>query len=205
MLHLATVEPSTLALLKALLALDALKHVRLVGGTALALQLGHRKSIDLDLFGELNMNEFETNNPFGKNFKLERIRNTPNIKIYLINNVKVDVVNYSYHWLESPVIENEIRLASLMDISAMKLSAITGRGTKKDFIDLSVLLEKFSLKQIMQFYLEKYFDGSEFMVLKSLGYFKDAEEDEMPEMLINKSWSQVKKEITSAIQKYLIT
>jgi hypothetical protein len=73
----------------------------------------------------------------------------------------------------------------------MKLSAITGRGTKKDFVDLSFLLEKYSLKQIMNHYLDKYPDGSEFLVVKSLGYFSDAEEDEMPVMLIKKSWEQV--------------
>jgi len=202
MLHITTVEPKALALLNQLMALDALGKTRLVGGTALALQLGHRNSIDFDLFGELKMDFLETSNPFGKERKVEQIRNTPNIKIYLIDGIKVDIVNYGYKWLDSPVTDNNLRLATTRDIAAMKLSAITGRGTKKDFIDLSFLLQNFSLRQMMNFYLEKYPDGSEFLVLKSLGYFMDAEENEMPEMIIKKSWPQVKKEIAAALQKY---
>ena len=202
MLHITTVEPKTLALLKQLLALDVLENARLVGGTALALQIGHRKSIDLDFFGELKMDLLETGNLFGVERKVEQLRNTPNIKIYLIDGIKVDVVNYTYKWLDSPILESHLRLASLKDIAAMKLSAITGRGTKKDFIDLSFLLNSYSLKEMMNFYLEKYHDGSEFLVLKSLGYFQDAEESEMPEMIIKKSWAQVKKEIVAALQQY---
>jgi len=203
MLHLSAVESSTLALLKSLMPLVALKEARLVRGTALALQMGHRKSVDLDFSGELDIEIFDVSNPFGQEYEVERIRNTLNIKIYLINEIKVDVVNYQYHWLEDEVQEENLRLASIKDISAMKLSAITGRGTKKDFIDLSFLLDKFSLKQMMKYYLDKYHDGSEFLVLKSLGYFKDAEDDAMPEMIINKNWEQVKSEITYAVKIYL--
>lgn len=149
MLFTSTVESKTLALLKELMSFDFLKDTWLVGGTALALQLGHRKSIDLDFFGSIDTDLFEVGNPFGIDYSVERIGNTKNIKIYLINGIKVDIVNYPYHWLENQVIEKELRLASIKDISAMKLSAITGRGTKKDFVDLSFLLEKYSLKQIM--------------------------------------------------------
>jgi hypothetical protein len=113
------------------------------------------------------------------------------------------MVNYQYPWLGEEILVEGIRLNTIKDIGAMKLSAITGRGTKKDFIDLSVLLEKFSLKELMNSYLTKYRDGSEFLVLKSLGYFNDAEEDEMPEMIIEKSWEQVKSEIKSALRNYV--
>ena len=62
-------------------------------------------------------------------------------------------------------------LAQMEDIAAMKLSAVTGRGTRKDFIDISFLLQHFSLKRMLGFYMQKYYDGSEFLVLKSLTYF----------------------------------
>ena len=156
MLHTATVEPEALALLKELMSFDFLKDTRLVGGTALALQLGHRKSIDLDFFGELPLDRFGTEKLFPHNWTVEQIRNTENIKIYLINGIKVDMVNYQYPWINGLVKDGGIRLASFRDIGAMKLSAITGRGTKKDFIDLSFLLERISLKEMMRDYLVKY-------------------------------------------------
>ena len=65
-------------------------------------------------------------------------------------------------------------MASKKDIAAMKLNEITGRSFKKDFIDLYFLMNDFTLKQMLGFYKEKYFDGSEFMVIKSLSYFKEA-------------------------------
>jgi predicted nucleotidyltransferase component of viral defense system len=203
MLFTSAVEPETLALLRELMTFDFLKETRLVGGTSLALQLGHRKSIDLDFFGNLPSDRFDREELFPTEWSIERIRNTQNIKVFLINGIKVDMVNYQYPWLGEEILVEGIRLNTIKDIGAMKLSAITGRGTKKDFIDLSVLLEKFSLKELMNSYLTKYRDGSEFLVLKSLGYFNDAEEDEMPEMIIEKSWEQVKSEIKSALRNYV--
>ncbi len=84
----------------------------------------------------------------------------------------------------------------------MKLSAITGRGAKKDFTDLYFLLKEFSLKKMVQLYEEKFADGSAFMVLKSLVYFEDAENDEMPEMLMPASWEMIKKTVTQHHRKY---
>ncbi|MCC5931159.1 MAG: nucleotidyl transferase AbiEii/AbiGii toxin family protein [Cyclobacteriaceae bacterium] len=181
---------------------DAIKNARLVGGTALALHIGHRKSIDLDLFGELNMDVFNTGYPFGNDVQAVNIRNTQNIKIFIINNIKVDIVNYTYPWLEDQYMEDDIRLATLSDISAMKLAAVTGRGTKKDFIDISFLLDSISLKNMMANYLKKYHDGSEFMVLKSLTYFADAENDPMPNMLSQRSWQETKNIILKAVKDF---
>ena len=202
MLYVSAFESKALALLRQLMTLEFLKDTML-GGTALALQIGHRKSIDLDIFGKVAMEIFETELPFPPELKIEQIRSTQNIKVYIINGIKVDIVNYMYPWLDKPVVKEGLRLASEKDIAAMKLAAITGRGTKKDFIDLSFLLERSSLEQIMKYYLTKYRDGSEFLVVKSLGYFNDAEKDEMPEMIMKKSWDQVKAEINFALKKYV--
>jgi hypothetical protein len=70
----------------------------------------------------------------------------------MIENIKVDIVNYPYSWLDEMICENDIVLATDKDIAAMKLAAITNRGTKKDFIDLYFLLKKYTLKQILSFY-----------------------------------------------------
>ena len=85
----------------------------------------------------------------------------------------------------------------------MKLAAITGRGTKKDFIDLFFLLKYYSLKEILNFYKQKYHDGSEFLVLKSLSYFADADTDEALNMLKLANWEKVKSFIKKTLNDYL--
>lgn len=101
------------------------------------------------------------------------------------------------------VVDNGLRLAGLKDIAAMKLSAVTGRGTKKDFIDIYFLLQHFTLSDMLQHYRNKYADGSEFLVLKSLTYFDDAELEQEPVMLVDISWQEVKRTILANHKEYL--
>lgn len=199
MLHLSTIEPSTLELLKKLQQLPELRETRLVGGTALALQLGHRKSIDLDFFGTVSCSTQELVDAIKDVATLTILKESSHIHIYLIDGIKVDVVNYKYPWLDKVVLKQGIRMASFRDIAAMKITAVVGRGTKKDFIDIAFLLRRFSLDEILSFYSEKYNDGSIFMAMKSLVYFDDAENDPMPDMFVNQSWEQVKEYILSKI------
>ena len=174
----------------------------LVGGTALALQIGHRKSVDLDLFGEIDFENLNTYEIF-KNFRtVHSLKTSKNINIYNIDNVKVDFVNYSYPWLQNQVLSSEIRLAGLEDIAAMKLAAITGRGSRKDFIDIYFLLQKYSLSEMLNFYKKKYFDGSEYQVLKSLTYFTDAEDDASVEIIKDISWSKIKTYIFDVVNEH---
>ena len=195
MLQLSAIEQNTFELLKKLQKLPLLAKTRLVGGTALALQIGHRKSIDLDFFGELDFEIQELIDSIKEFADLTILSESKNIHIYSINGIKVDFVNYKYPWIDDAISEDDILLAGIKDIAAMKISAIIGRGTKKDFIDIAFLLQKFSLKDILDFYSSKYNDGSIFTAMKSLTYFDDAEGDIMPDMLIKKSWKQAKKEI----------
>lgn len=203
MLYYKTVDPPTLDILRRLFQLEIFKKMRLVGGTSLALQLGHRKSIDIDLFGSLEADDFAVSDALRSFQGVTTIRKTENISIYSIEGIKVDIVNYTYPWLSHVKEENGIKLAQMEDIAAMKLSAITGRGTKKDFVDISILLQYFSLKEMLEFYLQKYYDGSEFLVLKSLGYFEDAELDPEPVMLHKLDWQQTKANVISALKGYL--
>ncbi len=78
-----------------------------------------------------------------------------------------------------------------------------GRGTKKDFIDLFFLLKQFTLEQLIEFYKDKYPDGSTFMILKSISYFDDAELEIIPKMLIDTKWENVKKTILNELGKYI--
>ena len=162
MLHLQTVDAKTLELLKRLMQIDEFHELNLVGGTALALQIGHRKSIDLDLFGRFEIDEYRLASVLGEFDSVKLLNKTANIKTFVINEIKVDFVNYPYPWLEPCLLTNGIRLANLKDIAAMKLSAITGRGTKKDFIDIFTLFDYFTLPEMFQYYRKKFPDGAEF-------------------------------------------
>ncbi|MBO4601871.1 MAG: nucleotidyl transferase AbiEii/AbiGii toxin family protein [Salinivirgaceae bacterium] len=201
MLHYETIDARTLDLLKRLLAIPEFHNLRLVGGTALALQLGHRISVDLDLFGSVDVDINRTIDLLNDFSNVQVQGSTKNMMFFSIEGVKVDIVNYPYEWIDNQVEEDGLRLAAVNDIAAMKLSAITNRGTKKDFVDLYFLLERFSLNELVDLYTNKYPDGQLFFVLKSLAYFEDAEEQPMPKMLIDTDWVDVKKRIIDSVQK----
>jgi len=203
MLQYQTIEPRVLELLKKLLQIDEFRELRLVGGTSLALQIGHRNSIDIDMFGTLEADEFEIDKILNKIGSITVLKKTKNINIYLIDGIKVDLVNYHYPWLGETIIEDNLRLAGAKDIAAMKLAAITGRGTKKDFIDLNFLLQFYTLEEMLGFYKLKYNDASEILALKSLTYFEDADNEEDPRMLMSMNWGNVKELITLSIKEYL--
>jgi len=179
-----------------------LADTRLVGGTALALHLGHRLSIDLDLFGKINSDILTETLRAEKFETFDVVFENKVIKHYMINQIKVDVVKYDYYpWLEDVIVENEIKLAGMKDIAAMKLGAITNRGSRKDFIDLFFLLKTFSLKEIFDFYATKFPDSTPFLTFRSLVYFDDADKEDMPHMLIPTTWEEVKKCITAEVKK----
>jgi len=180
MLHYNTIEKHTLELLKKLQQTPIFSELRLVGGTSLALQIGHRISVDLDLFGNLDADEIAISSTLSEYGHVTRLRKTQNIHVFLINGVKVDLVNYPYPWLNELLVKDNLKLAAILDIAAMKIAAVTGRGSKKDFVDIYFLLKQMRLMDMLNAYDKKYQDGSRFMALKSLIYFEDAEEDEMP-------------------------
>lgn len=92
-------------------------------------------------------------------------------------------------------------MLSKKDIAAMKLNAIAGRGSKKDFIDLYFLLDDFSLVEMLSFYKQKYDDGSVFMVQKSLTYFEDADEQQQQQMFLDFDWEACKQKIIKEVIK----
>lgn len=119
-----------------------------------------------------------------------------------MRDVKVDVVNYNYPWIDEAVMDSGIQLASPKDIAAMKVNAVIGRGTKKDFVDIYFLLQHYSFERLMQFYLEKYSDGSEYRALLSMTYFGDADLQPMPYMFSDVSWEEIKKRILQEVEEY---
>ncbi|HKK57979.1 MAG TPA: nucleotidyl transferase AbiEii/AbiGii toxin family protein [Salinivirga sp.] len=201
MLHKSAVKPELLRILDQVMQIDAFSDLRMVGGTALALQIGHRESIDIDLFGKIAFLEQEKNIELTGN--VEVLKKSKNINVLSIDNIKVDIVNYKYPWISPLIEEDNYRLASIKDIGAMKLSAITGRGTKKDFIDLYYLLKMFSFDELFNFYSEKFDDGNLFLVKKSLAYFDDAEPEPMPVMKEKINWEEIKSQLQELMRKFL--
>lgn len=172
MLSFQTILPHTLELLKQIMSIPLFGSLRLVGGTALALQI-------------------------------VRGACSQNIKTFRIDGVKIDFVNYSrYPWIDDPVVEDGICLASPKDIAAMKINAVMGRGSRKDFVDIYFLLQHYSIDEILDFYQQKYSEASIFRALLSLTYFNDAEPQSMPEMLEDVEWDEIKQTILEAVKDY---
>lgn len=201
MLHRKTVAAPTLGLLKNITAIPELSAFNLAGGTSLALQMGHRVSVDLDFFGH---RPFQTQEildflkPLGQVRMMSQSRN---ILILNVEDVKVDFVNYRYP-LINPVIHTDgFRLLDLPAIAAMKLAAIAGRGRKRDFIDIYFLLKKYPLSKLFEFYNAKYDDGSIFMVTRSITYFDDADQDEDLILFKKADWQTVKVSILKEVKK----
>lgn len=168
----------------------------LAGGTAAALYLGHRWSEDLDFFTE---QEFDLFQLAGKLANIEGFVLTgqePGTLHCLIKDVKVSFLYYPYPLLGKGQTYKHLQLAELKDIALMKLVALVQRGTRKDFVDLYFLdKEQVSFEEMLRLYPQKYPVGTyqPVVLLKSFGYFDDAEKEEMPKMFRKVSWEEIKK------------
>jgi hypothetical protein len=176
----------------------------LAGGTALALQLGHRLSFDLDYFSQTE---------FNSDLLIQKLKYVKEVKLYkkawgtvmgTIQNIKFSFFYYHYPLLYPLKEILKTKLADLRDIAPMKLSAISDRGTKRDFIDLYFILKTgVSLQKLLKFYDKKFGKLAVNLVhlQKSLIYFADAEDEQMPQMVANVSWEKVKDFITRETKK----
>ena len=207
MLHYETIEPHTLDLLKRIQARGEFAETRLVGGTALALQLGHRVSVDLDLFGSWpeGTNIASVFSSIGTAEKSSATLDGK-MQFYYVDDIKVDCVTHDmFPWLMPAVCEDGVRLASVSDIAAMKINAITNRGTRKDFIDLYFLLNRYSFGDLMLLYHRKYSEANDALTLRSMVYFVDAEAQPMPRMLVPFDWEDCKKTISAAVRDFVMS
>lgn len=183
---------SSLALLK---QAGILENFYLAGGTGLALQLNHRLSFDLDFFTQKDIDTkilIQKIKNLGK-FSIEK--ESENTLIGAFEGIRVTFLKYDFPLLFPLKKFLGIEVADSRDIGCMKISAISSRGTKKDFIDLYFICQKMlPLKRLLKLFEKKYKDVNYNMVhiLKSLSYFEDAEKDPMPKMIISVSWEEVK-------------
>ena len=152
MLQTDSTSPELLAVIRELMKLESLQKFRLVGGTALALQLGHRESVDIDLFssnhfpGEKICNEI---NAINKDKKEAFVKGGIMITTF-VNGVKVDIIDDKKKFIRPVVVEDGIRMAHLEEITAMKIKTtcdpFSGRKTQKDLADIATLLDTYSVK-----------------------------------------------------------
>jgi hypothetical protein len=168
----------------------------LAGGTGLALQIGHRRSYDLDFFAQKEFDESRLIQQISLlgNFQLEK--KAPQSVIGALNNTKVSFLGYRYPLLLPLREALNINVADILDIACMKIDAIASRGTKRDFIDIYfVVKELLPLKEIFKKFSEKYASlrYNLIHIKKSLVYFTDAENDPSPSMLKPVDWLEVKK------------
>ncbi len=203
MLCFEAVPPDTLELLRRLCRTEALGQFALVGGTSLALRLGHRLSVDLDFF---------TPEPFSCEVLLEKLRRDFEVNDstlhgggmgLFIEGVKVDVVTYRYPLMAPYDRIDGVRLFSLPDVIGMKLSALSNRGAKKDFFDVAELVKRFGLGELLRIYRAKYPLQEPVILLRSLVYFDDAEFEPDPVSLTGVSWEEVKGGIVGAVREML--
>lgn len=203
MLQLQTITPDTLELLKEIASKSEMRDFRLVGGTALALQYGHRQSVDLDFFGTPSVPQEDIIDMLSSLGQIVVLNRTDKILQVVLKGIKVDVIDHGrYKWIDTPVEESGIILASPKDIAAMKINAVEGRGSRKDFIDIYMLLQHYSLGDLLDFYAQKYPNHSVFRALLSLSYFDDAEAQAMPKMFISETWEEMKSLISEKIKDY---
>ena len=173
MLHEHTVTPETLDLIKRLTADQQLKDFALVGGTALALQLGHRRSIDVDLFTPGAFTSDAVSRHIKATYNIGQMDIIKNGVYTFIDGIKTDMISFGYPWLSPPQTIDGIRMASLDDIAAMKLHAIIQNGRRlKDFVDVHYLLEHKSLHDMTEAYTRK-FPGYNTSLLKNALLYHD--------------------------------
>lgn len=192
-----TLANKTKSVLESLSENGAVDIFYLAGGTALALQFGHRQSVDLDFFCEQDFSISALKNKLSKIGKYKIIAEESGTLHVIFDNVLVSFLRYPYRLLYSKIKFNKVLVADWRDIVAMKLNAIANRGSKKDFIDLYFICQKISLKQVFNIFNKKYKDieYNEMHLLKSLVYFDEAEKEPMPKMIKKVSWGKIKKEI----------
>ncbi len=153
----------------------------LAGGTALALQLGHRDSIDFDFFIENNIDTIKLFSEIEEVFqqypikKVQEEKNT--LTVIINNNIKVSFFTYKYKLLNKLIEEENLQLASIEDIACMKLNAIVNRSTMKDYVDLYFILQNTSIEILLDKCVIKFPSLDTNLILKSLVYFDDIIEE----------------------------
>lgn len=180
----------------------------LAGGTAVALHLGHRRSLDLDWFVQGGLPDplrMATDlQQAGIPFEVTEI--APGTLHGMSGAVRLSFFEYRYPALAAGHAwpEYGCRLAALEDLACMKLAAVGGRGARKDFVDLYGLGRvRFTLGEMLELYRAKFGTADVGHAVMSLAYFDDAEQQEMPEMLWDVSWKEIRQTLEDWVRAYV--
>lgn len=215
MLRKETISPPLLESLSTLMMMETIKTHRLVGGTALALQTGHRISIDIDLFSDKTNNYEdilqELSEKFGNQLRKGRYISGPmgkGITVFL-NDIKTDILDWNSKFIRYPFIDENIRIAHKEEIIPMKFNTFLcapefARYEKKDYIDIAFLMKEYSLHKMIELYEEKYPDEimSGRLMIEGLQLHELAEKKITPKMLIDFTWEDAKNQIEQSITLY---
>lgn len=212
MLHYNTVNDLLKNSLIKLMQSNVFNDFRLVGGTALSLQIGHRESIDIDLFsdseyGTLDFNSIE--NYLKANFEYVDFLNTiPAMgKSYFIgenkqNTVKLDVY-YTDTYIQPYIEVDGVRMATIEEIIAMKIDVVQRGGRKKDFWDLHDLLQSYNINQMLDLHQQRYpYTHDRDLIIKNFTSFQQADEDFNPICFKGKYWEFIKEDFEEIINDF---
>jgi len=216
-LHYNTVSKQLLECLRKLMANTAFDDFVLVGGTALSLQLGHRMSVDIDLFtanyyGSMNLRDIK--NALSATFPytdgLDKLNEDSFGYVVYIGNSRAESVKLDMFYTEdfiAPIVqEDDLRLASMQDIGGMKMQAIVNSKRKKDFWDIHELLEYFTLEELIRFGLQRNpYTLNETEILDSLSnltFFTELTNDNLVNCLKGKYWELIIDDLQMEVKRY---
>lgn len=187
----------------------------MVGGTALSLQLGHRLSVDIDLFSDAPygsidfkaIDEFiEKTFPYHQHFSNldPALGKSYSVGTDKDNVVKLDVF-YTDKFIQPPLIVDEIRMATIEEIIAMKIDVVQRIGRKKDFYDLHEFLSNYKISSMISLHKQRYpYTHDEKLIIKNLTNFELAEDDFDPICLKGKYWEFINEDISDALKEYQV-
>jgi len=195
--HWETVSPGIQTLLTFFGKQELAARFYLAGGTGLALQLGHRRSDDLDFFSETDEVDLQTSQGIVQAFAVFSptvAENSIGNLVLIVENIRVGFFGYNYPLLQSTWQAAGVPVASVVDIGLMKLDALIGRGSRKDFYDLYTISQQISLAELLNLGKTKYADIRDFglMALESMLMFDNADRDRQPDLLIDIPWQVVR-------------
>jgi predicted nucleotidyltransferase component of viral defense system len=202
-LYWNTVSPLLEKILRDLMKEELFSPFRLVGGTALSLQIGHRMSVDIDLFTDAYYDSIdfeEIKNFIEYKYNYCSYRNIERVGMgtyFEVGNSKIDCVKidlfYTDNFIFDEIIIDNVRMASEKEIIAMKLDVVLRNGRKKDFWDLHYYLDKISIDEMISFFVLRYpYDDSFYRLKSQFMNFENADLDTEPNCLLNKEWEIIK-------------
>lgn len=211
MLYYNTVNELLKQILLTLMSAEVFVPFRLVGGTALSLQLGHRMSIDIDLFsdapyGSIDFNQIDSYLTHTFPYVTHFANLSPGMgKSYVVGSskedtIKLDVFYSTEPFIQPPLIVDGIRLATVEEIIAMKVDVVQRGGRKKDFWDLHEVLPQYNIERMLNLHSQRHeYNHDRALILANFINFSQADEDFDPVCLKGKYWAFIKEDIQNAV------